>query len=167
VKPGPAVAAGNVAVETPIAWTRFPGPRGEVWTVDGALLDRVEFYSDIRDGQNVFKTRHATKSKPDGPYFHPGMDGQAQAQLVADALGDIGGVKPVVESLRPAQYGSHAAVRFELRLSNDEGLIYRGSALVAEVDAKLTVILYLAPAEHYFEAYWESIDAMLRSARPK
>jgi hypothetical protein len=167
VKPGPAVAAGRIAVDTPIAWTRINGLHGEMWTVDGALLDRVEFYSDVRDGEHVFKSRRATKAKPDGPFFHPGMDGPALAQLVADALAGLGAVKPELTGLRPAKFGRHDAVRFELRLSNELGLIYRGSALLAEVDGKLDVVLFLAPEEHYYDAFLPSVDAMLKSAHPR
>lgn len=167
VKPGPAVAAGRIAVDTPIAWTRVDGLHGEMWTVDGALLDRVEFYSGVRDGEHVFKTRRATPAKPDGPFFHPGMDGPALAQLVADALAGLGAVKPELSGLRPAKFGANEAIRFELSLSNDEGLFYRGSALLAEVDGKLDVILFLAPAEHYYDAFFPSVDAMLKSAHPR
>ncbi len=167
VKPGPAVAAGRIALDTPIAWTRVEGLHGEMWTVDGALLDRIEFYSGVRDGEHVFKSRRATQARPDGPFFHPGMDGPALAQLVADALAGLGAVKPELSGLRPAKFGRHDAVRFELRLSNDFGLNYQGSALLAEVDGKLDVILFLAPTEHYYDAYFPTVDAMLNSAHPK
>lgn len=153
VRTGPAEVARTIAVETPVEWARFAaGASGiEWWTRDGILLNRLQFGAGIEAGQHVFTRRKAPRRQPEGPYFQPGLDANAIAQLIVDAWRADGFVDPAISALRPARFGDAEGLRFEARMSNADGLVYRASVLAAERERRLYYLIYLAPAEYYYE----------------
>ena len=72
VQPG-TVEAGNIVVDTPLAWSRFTFSRYQIWTIDGIPLNRLYFIPSVRNGEHVFLERRATKRRPDGPVYRTGM----------------------------------------------------------------------------------------------
>jgi hypothetical protein len=55
-------------------------------------------------------------------------------------------------------------VRFDLSAQATNGLNYAGTGIVARQGERLHVLLYLAPAEHYFSATEDEVDAIFASA---
>ena len=66
--------------------------------------------------------------------------------------------------LRPATFGKGEAYRFDLAAKTQSGLEVDGEAEVATVDGKLYAVIYLAPAEHYYDATLPDVEAILASA---
>jgi len=157
---------GTIALETEVSWTRFGDSRVELWTRDGTLLNQLQFVGDVPPGEHIFRARRETRARPDGPYFRPDMDGRELQALVLDGLSELGAVRPVARGLRPTKFGDGEAVRFEVETANQDGLDYRGCAQVAVHRGKLHLMLFLAPAEHYFERDIAVVMRMFDSARP-
>jgi len=166
VRAGAASAVGSIALVTPVDWSRSGDTRVELWTRDGTLLNQLQFVGAVEPGQHVFRSRRETKRRPDGPYFRAGMNGVELQALVLDGLGELGAVRPAARALRPARFGDGESVRFEVDTANQDGLLYRGLAQASVHGERLYVILFLAPAEHYFERDRKLVEAMFDSARP-
>lgn len=170
VRAGDATAVGSIALRTPVDWSRFGDSRIELWTRDGTLLNQLQFVGAVEPGQHVFRSRRETKRRPDGPYFRSGMNGLELQALVLDGLAELGAVRPTARALRPQAFGdsqgSGESVRFDVDTANQDGLIYRGLAQASVHQGKLYVMLFLAPAEHYFDRDRALVKRMLDSARP-
>lgn len=168
VRSGPATAVGSIALETPVDWSRFGDSRVELWTRDGTLLNQLQFVGAVEPGQHVFRSRRESKRRPDGPYFREGMNGLELQALVLDGLSELGAVRPQARALRPKSFGAGTgeSVRFDIDTANQDGLVYRGIAQASVRHGKLYVMLFLAPAEHYFERDQAVVERMLDSAHP-
>ncbi len=165
VKPGVAHGGKSFEVDTPSAWTRLATLGGELWTIDGELLNQLNFIDGVAADRHVLTNRRRTKSAPDGAYFKPGLDALQLQQLFVDAFGGQGMVNATASGLRPARMGDVDGFRFELSFASPEGLIYRGKVLVAEREQRLYALIFLAPAEYYFDKDAALVDRILDSAR--
>ncbi len=166
VRAGPATAAGTFALQTPVEWSRFGDAHIELWTRDGTLLNQLQFVGGVEPGQHVFRTRRESRKRPDGAYFRSGMNGVELQALVLDGLTELGAVRPVASDLRPAPFGDGESVRFGLATTNQDGLDYRGLAQASVHGDRLNVVLFLAPAEHYFEQDRARVESILDSLQP-
>lgn len=157
------VAVFDMTLQTSLDWARIKGRRSELWTIDGTPLNRLLIYSKIRPGEHVFQLSRERKSRPDGPWYRTGMRLDELQALVVDGLADQGWVGIDASNLRPHRFGSVEGLRFDLDLTNAGGLIYRGTAAVAERDGRLTVLVWLAPREYYYGRDAAAVSAMLDS----
>ena len=66
---------------------------------------------------------------------------------------------------RPAAFGQGNGVRFDLTAQTKAGLDVKGTGVISEQGGKTYVLLYLAPAEHYFDATLAEVEAILGSAK--
>lgn len=154
------VALFDLTITTDLDWARYRAPRQELWTIDGPLLNQLRIISGIKPGEHVFLRGKQRKSRPDGPWFRPSMRPDEVRDLVRDALRLEGWSQVSAHSLRPAQMGPHAGLRFGLDLISASGLRYQGQAIAAERDGKLTLLLWLAPAEHYYPRDVEAVERL-------
>ena len=166
VQPG-TVEAGDIVVDTPLAWSRFTFSRYQIWTVDGIALNRLYFIPSVRNGEHVFLERRATKRRPDGPVYRTGMRPDEIRDLLLDAFSEGGAVGVASGELRPARFGDRDGLRFEFSASTDTGLLYRGQALAAERGDTLAVLVWMAPTEFYYDRDVAGVTRLLDSARFK
>jgi hypothetical protein len=166
VQPG-IVEAGDIVVDTPLAWSRFTFSRYQIWTIDGIPLNRLFFIPLVRNGEHVFLERRATKRRPDGPVYRTGMRPDEIRDLLLDAFSEGGAIGVASGELRPARFGDRDGLRFEFQASTDTGLLYRGQALAAERGDTLAVVVWMAPAEFYYDRDVVGVTRLLDSARFK
>ena len=135
-----------------------------VLSIDGPLLNTLFLTAGLAPGDAM--VRAPSKEKPT-PKVRTGMTSAERMEFVTDSVAAMNYQR--VESARPraARYGGQPAVRFDLSARTPAGLDVLGTALVAELEGKLYVILYLAPAEHYFQATLPEVEQVMGSARPK
>ena len=163
-------AAGTVAVfdlqvDSSLAWARIKRSRSEVWTIDGTALNQLHFYSRVKPGEHVFQLAKERRSRPDGPWYRRGMRLDELQQLVVDGLADQGFAGVDGSQLRPHAFGDVDGLRFDLAMANGDGLLYQGTAAVAERNGLLTVVFWLAPKEHYHGRDVAAVNAMLDGLR--
>lgn len=166
VQPG-TVEAGDIVVDTPLAWSRFTFSRYQIWTVDGIALNRLYFIPSVRNGEHVFLERRASKRRPDGPVYRTGMRADEIRDLLLDAFSEGGAIGVVSGELKPVRFGDRDGLRFEFSASTDSGLLYRGQVLAAERGDTLAVMVWMAPAEFYYDRDVASVNRLLDSARFK
>lgn len=131
-------------------------------TIDGPLLNRLYLIDGLAPGE--FILRPASKTQPT-PTYRSDMSPTELVEFVTDNAVALDYQRVETLNLRPVKYGGVDAMRFELAAQTKEGLDIAGSAVVAEHAGKLYVTLYLAPKEHYYDAYLAEVEKVLDSAR--
>lgn len=131
-------------------------------SIDGALLNRLYLVEGLAPGE--FIVRAVSKEQPT-PTYRSGMSPTELVEFVADSTAALGYQRVETKALRPGSLGGKDGVRFDLTAQTAEGLEMAGTALVVEKDGKLYVNLYLAPREHYYEAYLPEVEKVFASGR--
>ena len=156
IAPGPVtpIAKSSFSAKPAGEWNRLnlrEGKHTETWTLDGPLLNRVDFFGGVAVGQPLF--RETDKKRQPLPKVSSGMlitdipvllETTYRAQLRAKRLD--------INEQEPAMFGAAKGVRFTYRFVRaDDDVERRGEALAAVKGDKLYLITYEAPALHFFE----------------
>jgi len=155
----------DLGLETSLDWARVRTPRQEQWTIDGTPLNQLVIISKVRANEHVFLSARERKGRPDGPWFRPGMRPDEVRDIIVDGLRGSGWANVRASNLRPAAFGAVPGLRFELDLDNPSGLVYKGLATAAERDGRLTLLVWIAPAEHYHGRDVDAVSAMFDTLR--
>lgn len=155
----------DLQLDTGLDWSRIKSAREELWTIDGTNLNSLSIFSGIKPGEHVFMMAREKKSRPDGPWFRAGMRPDEIRDIIVDALRELNWANVGSDALRPHRFGEIDGLRFELALTNPDGLVYKGTVAAAENGGKLTVLVWKAPAEYYFDRDSVAVGRMLDSMR--
>ncbi|GAB2491947.1 hypothetical protein [Arenimonas alkanexedens] len=155
----------DLALDTDLDWARLKAPRQEQWTIDGAPLNQLLIISRVKSGEHVFLGAKQRRGRPDGPWFRTGMRPDEVRDVVLDGLRGSGWANVRGSDLRPARWGASPGLRFELALDNPGGLMYRGMATAAEREGRLTLLVWIAPAEHYYGRDADAVSRLFDSLR--
>jgi len=164
VEPG-AQKAGRLTLQSEMEWTRASAQRFQMWTIDGELLNLLYLVPEVREGDYIFLGARQSKRRPDGPYYHRGMREDEIRDLVTDGLLGAGFIGVDTSNLRPAQFGEHAGMRFDLSMANPEGLAYQGLVAAFETERGLALAIFIAPREYYFPRDGAKVSRMLDTLR--
>jgi hypothetical protein len=137
---------------------RLPGVR--ILTIDGPLLNRLYLSEGLAAGASLVVS--AEKEKP-APVYRADFSPQDTVEFVADSVTALGYVEVRTDNLRPGRFGDADAVRFHVSGRTKDGLDISGEALTAQKGGKLYLILYLAPAEHYFGDALPEVNSIMGS----
>jgi hypothetical protein len=153
----------DLRLDTSLAWARIKDPlqHEEIWTIDGMALNSLSIFSGIEPGQHVFMLSHQRKSRPDGPWFRAGMRPEEIRDIVVAAMQDQGMLNVATDRLRPQRFGGADGLRFEFSMASAGGLIYKGTVAAVERNGKLTLLLWKAPAEYYYDRDIAAVSRML------
>ncbi|MDW8480127.1 MAG: hypothetical protein RML12_10505 [Xanthomonadales bacterium] len=152
-------------IVSPVDWSvlqRFP-----VWvlTRDGPAFNLLVVADRLGPGRHLFSGARRSE-REGGAVVRPGLGWLDLPELFADALAGEGfvGVEPT-GTPEPVSWRGRRALRFELRLADEEGLAYRALGVAAlDERQRLSYLLYLAPAEHFFERDRPAVEAILGGA---
>ncbi len=160
------VARSRLTITPPRDWNRLdarPGPRTEVWTLDGAPLNAVTFFADVAPGDTLIRERHRKRAPL--PKFRSTLllvelpDLLAASWRARKGLADVA----VTES-RPDRFLGAPAVRFRYSFVDADALPRRGEGIAAIVARRLYMITYEAPRLHYFDRSIADFRALAASA---
>lgn len=135
----------------------------KVLSIDGPLLNRLYVTDGLAVGESLVKA--PAKEKPT-PKLRAGMNSSERMEFVADSISAMGYQRVATAKPRPAKFGGGSAVRFDITARTDDGLDVLGTGLAAEANGKSYFVLYLAPAEHYFQAALPEVEKVMASAGP-
>lgn len=163
----PRQTVAGISVEPQRAWTRLPtgvlpnSPRdGEVWTVDGPLLDQLRFYGQIAPGQTLGTPAQGQTL----PVYRAGMTSSELAELVTDTITARGAARVELLSLEPAAFGTADGFRMTYSFANADGLELMGTAKGAVAGGRLYLVVFEAAADHYFARLKPAVDRLMASA---
>lgn len=129
-------------------------------SLDGLLLNRLYLSEGLVDGDFIVRParREATT-----PIYSADMSITEQVEFIANSVTALDYERVETSAVRPLEVAGERAVRFEITAQTKEGLNIRGLGQVLKRDEKLFVAIYLAPAEHYYEASRGAAEAAMSS----
>jgi hypothetical protein len=154
----------HIAVNLDHNWTHVPpalnaSTNGSALTRHGLALNRVDLIS-IAPGEAIIRVDRRTQA----PRFQQNLSAPELVELVTASLARMGYTNVQTADVRPTQLGGAEGIRFSLTGAYQSGLNMRGDVALAQANGKLNVIMYTAPAAHYFEANALDFEHMIQSA---
>ena len=140
-----------------------PGPKAESWTSNGEVLDQLLLIGNITPGEALLKSQN--KNLP-MPKFSDDMLPFDVENLVKTSLKNRsnGEIDVTSYDLQPAQFGSVAGFRFNIRYFTPGGLLQTGDVLGAIKDDKLYLLIYTAANLHYYQNRLPEVENIFKSA---
>jgi hypothetical protein len=161
--PGPVTIQERLVVDS-TGWNRFADKAPattEFWTIDGIALDRLRFFVGVGDGETLAKPL----GKRPLPAFRAAMSPHEIVELY-EAFTTEDASSFSVTRLAPAAFLGSEGFRFEFDLTRRlDQLALRGVGYGAVVDGRLYLVIYSAPAMHYFARHLPAAEAAVASAR--
>ncbi len=137
-----------------------PRPPGvHLLTMDGPALNQL-YLASLDSGASLF--RHADRDTP-AVMYRTDMSDTELVEFVVDSLA-VTYQEPQSTALRPQTLAGAAGVRFDISARTAAGLNMSGTALAARAGEKLNLIIFIAPAEHYYGAFAQEVEAIIASA---
>lgn len=165
ISAGTGVRVFDLEVDTALDWSKRRVARAELWTIDGTPLNQFVVVSRVKPGEHVLLESRERKSRPDGPWYRPGMRPDEIRDVILDALRQDGWTNVQPGDLRPASFGSVPGLRFEATLTQQNGLHYRAMFGAAEHGGRLTHFFWLAPVEYYYGRDEAAVSRMFETIR--
>lgn len=143
-------------------WSQKPIKKEELWSLDGPLLNRIEFFGGVEDGEPL--AREVNRKREPLPKFSAAMrtlevvDLIERTKRIIDKTPDF-----QVDAVEPTLFAGQKGFRIAYHFTAGE-LAERGEARGAIVNRKLYLITYTAPALHYFDASLGPVVQMMESA---
>ncbi|NBC34899.1 MAG: hypothetical protein GVY13_19685 [Alphaproteobacteria bacterium] len=145
-------------------WTRVPASinmitRGDLLTRDGLTLNQLHLIS-LEDGESLVR---AAKDA-DVPVYTAGMSALEQVDLVTASLQRLQYADVATANVRPQDFDGTEGTRFDITGKFRSGLDFRGDVAVAEAGDKMHVVVFLAPAAHYYDSDAGEVAGIIASA---
>jgi hypothetical protein len=155
----------DLQVTLPRPWSDLTGagqqpPGVRLLTIDGVLLNQL-YVASIEPGGALVKI--ADRDTP-RPTYRADMTQTELVEFVIDSLATFGYQEPQSTALRPQTLAGAQGVRFDISTRTQPGLNISGTGLVAHSNGKLQMLLFLAPAEHYYDAFLGDVEGIFASA---
>ena len=147
------------SVDPQIEWNRYTDGKLEVWTVDGPLLDSLQFTGAIADGDPLY----LISGKEEVPRFRHNMSESEVMEFVVDSFAAAGAQKIEAIGLAPAPFGPRPGFRFDLAFQSDNGLDRLGTVIGTMKDGELYLIIFTGAAQHYYSKHKPAVDALFAS----
>ncbi|MHA1599585.1 MAG: hypothetical protein ACTSW2_02075 [Alphaproteobacteria bacterium] len=148
---------GAYSVEPSIQWSKIKDGEVEVWTIDGASLEAIRFYSGMEAGDQLFTVSKDAKM----PAYDPAMKASEVMEFVVDSIARGGAGNVEGTALRPAQFAAASGFRFDLSYTSSNGLWFDGMAVGFIIDGKLNLIIYAGTRQYYFPKYRDEVERMI------
>lgn len=156
----------SYTVNLPSSWNAIPirtdkNKRATVLTKDGARLNAVYLFSDMKPGDALYN--QSRRDRP-VPKFDLAMSDFELIEMVTDSLERGAQIKNLeTQNVRPDTFNGNDALRFDMTGTTVGGLDIEGEALLAVIDGKFNLILFMAPSEYYAEKYRGDVDVIFNS----
>ena len=137
-----------------------PYCRGGFITRDGVTLNRVHFVT-LRPGDSLLRGDRDAEI----PRYRDGLTDEEKVAFITASLEGMGygSLKLVEQHARELDGAPGARIAFTAR--QETGLDIRGEAALAERAGRLHLIIYLAPAIHYYDRDADAVDKLMNSFR--
>ncbi len=155
----------DMTADSTLDWARIKYMRTQLWTIDGSPLNQFIFISKVKPNEHIFLSGRERKSRPDGPWFKPGMRPDEIQNIMLDGWREAGFAQVSGTNLRPEKFGNVDGLRFDVTMTSETGLIYQGTAGAVERNGRLNVMYWIAPQEHYYGRDIAAVNKMFDSFR--
>lgn len=136
----------------------------EIWTVDGEVLQSVRFWNRLEDGRSLF----AVPTRQEKPVYRSSMTPNDVVNFVAGSVAALGAAGIETGDLRPAKVAGRKGFRFEMDYALASGIEQKAVVFgVRDGANRLSLVMYSAHPEYYFDRHIGEVAAMLRAANLK
>lgn len=170
--PAGKLAFGNASVTFGRDWSDIgvlsyhKAKKVRILSIDGPGLNRLYISDGLTsdDPLMVSPTAGDRKNAP-APRGKKDMSLSEQMEFVATSLNVLEYQKVETDNPKPVTVGDSRGVRFEFTAKTSDGLDIKGVAQAVSKGGLNYYIIYLAPAEHYFDARLKDALAVMDSAK--
>ena len=155
----------TVHLEGPWNHINVPGlGPGQTWTMEGLTVDRLMFYSGIRDGQVVHPELPGTQQKMKSFSFKSSMQPDEIVTMFEGMLTRDGSTFKL-NKLEPATFGGLKGFRFEYAVTRKADNVHlAGFGYGAVSKGELFSVLYMAPRLGFYPRHAPDAEKIGRSA---
>jgi len=161
VMAAPKNLSGGLRLHPENEWSARKYGSAQTWTVHGPAIEAVTIVSGLKDGKSIARPE---SYKDEMPLFRSAMAASEVAEVTVETLLRMGYGKVELLGVRPDTFAGRPGFRFDLALTDGNGLEKSGFGAGAIVDGKLYMIVYRAPKLHYFEKYRPVVEKLIASA---
>ncbi len=160
---GQYVLKNGVSIDLKEDWTHVPknmhGAKSSILTKDGLKLNQLHIMT-VEDG----KTFIDKKSKSaEYPVYAQGSSPIKQIEFVTSNLARMGFEKVEPKNVTPTKLSGYDGVSMDLVGKYDSGLNLKGRMGLAETEKGLNVLIFIAPAMHYFDKDISSVNHLINT----
>lgn len=145
------------------AWTHIPdnlnATNGSIMTKDGMSLNQLYILTVEPEGKMVTV---ADKSQ-EYPEFEAGSSELKQIEFITANLSRLGFENVKTLNVSPTTLSGMEGVQFDLTGNYASGLNMKGKVALAESEAGLHTIIFMAPATYYYDRDVAEVDAIIES----
>ncbi len=149
-------------VHSPVKWSKAKEYGVETWTIDGAQLQRLMFFTGVETGKPLFVTQG--KEAKNFPTFDQSMTSVEIMELVEATLVRMNVHDIEIEDLRPVPFCGQEGFQFELHYKIQSGLKYGGFFIGAKKDDKLWAVLYIGTDLYHYKKDLKHVEKIVSSA---
>lgn len=167
--PAGAFTQGSQTVTLDRSWSAYAANskiKTRTLTIDGQLLNVMYISDGMSPADPLFINwqKGDTASRP-APRGKANMSLSEQMEYVSTAVGELDYLKIETANPKPVTVSEAKGVRFELTARTKDGLDMRGLAQAVSKKGLNYYIIYLAPAEHYYDASLKNVTATMDSQK--
>ena len=143
-------------------WSHYPKAltvtEGSLLTKDGLGLNEIHMIT-IKSDQAMIKGR----KKDNHPVFRADMTSLEQVEFLTSSLAVLGYLNLEATEVKPESFDSNEGLRIDLKGTYPSGLNMRGDVAMVRHGDQLSLVIYLAPAEHYYASSSAEVGTMMSS----
>jgi len=157
--PGEQKIGSAYSITTSLDWSFFDG-NPQNWTIYGPALGLMQTWGALKTGDVLIRKQGRRM-----PAFRSSFGALEVAEMVADTIEAlIPGADVETTDFRPVAFGARDGFRFEIRYVRRR-LPIRGTVAGAIHKGTPDLILFTAPAEHYFDLRAAEVERIIASIR--
>lgn len=146
-----------------------PNPRHvKVFTMNGWALDQLILTDGLPVGQSMVSQVSRNQRRTDDkqvPLVRAGMSELELVEFVADSMAFWDMQQIEQEEVRPASFGPHEGVAFDISARRPNGLDMKATGVAAQAGDKVYLLLFVSTREHYFDSLKADVDRIAASVR--
>lgn len=157
----PASVGEGVSVMPQVKWNQISAGKQLIWTQNGPGLDMVRFSMGVKSGSPIYSVPGLPKEMQ--ARFDSKMLPNDVQDLLVTALQKEGAANVRPGNLTPCPFGATQGFCFDLAFATRDGLMMKGKAIASQLNGKLNLITFQAPAEYYYENEAPTVTSLFAS----
>lgn len=140
----------------------------KVFTMNGWALDQLILTDGLPVGQSMVSEVSRNQRRTDDkqvPLVRAGMSELELVEFVADSMAFWDMQQITSDAVRPASFGPHEGVAFDISARRPNGLDMQATGVAAQAGDKVYLILFISTREHYFDTLKADVDRIAASVR--
>ena len=167
----------NISVNTPVKWNTLKQGNLTTWTLDGAYLGSIHFFSDVKDGSEL--VYGAQYPKCPGEASQMDADKKPKKWIYKKTMTEIEVVDLFgvtyknrlcwpefsYSDLKKEKFGSADGFAFKFNVTGSDGLRHKGMAKGVVSEGKLNIIVYRGTELYHYKKYLDLVNQIFSSTQ--